>query len=117
MIQTIDIPWLYDRHSHVSLYAALQGCPDLSGRTPDEALALLRDLPGPAPEQVIDFTRYDLPAHEAQEITRKWSLMGEINQKQTRPQDKPRPLKELSAADQKRIMKICPELAEEVKGE
>jgi predicted amidohydrolase YtcJ len=46
MIQTIDIPWLYDRHSHVSLYAALQGCPDLAGRTPEEALSLLRDLPG-----------------------------------------------------------------------
>jgi len=79
-------------------------------------LALLRELPGPAPEQVIDFTRYDLPAHEAQEITRKWSLMGEINQKQTRPQDKPRPLKALSAEDQKRIVGIYPELAEEMKG-
>jgi predicted amidohydrolase YtcJ len=46
MIQTIDIPWLYDRHSHVSLYAALAGSPDLSGCTPPEALALLRGLPG-----------------------------------------------------------------------
>ena len=46
MSQTIDIPWLYDRHSHVSLYGALQGCPDLTGRTVAEALALLRGLPG-----------------------------------------------------------------------
>jgi predicted amidohydrolase YtcJ len=46
MTETIDIPWIYDRHSHVSLYAALQGCPDLSGRAPEEALALLRGLPG-----------------------------------------------------------------------
>ncbi|MDR3672290.1 MAG: amidohydrolase family protein [Holophaga sp.] len=41
----MDVPWLYDRHSHVSLYAALQGCPDLSGCTPEAALALLRGLP------------------------------------------------------------------------
>ena len=73
-------------------------------------LALLRDLPGPTPEEVIDFTRYDLRAQEPQGMTRKWSLMGEINQKQTRPQDKPRPLKELSADDRKRIAKIYPEL-------
>jgi len=78
-------------------------------------LALLRDLPGPAAEQVIDFTRYDLPAREPQEMTRKWSLMGEINQKQTRPQDAPRPLKELSAEDQKRIVMIYPELSTGVK--
>jgi len=78
-------------------------------------LALLRGLAGPAPGEVIDFTRYDLPAHEAQEITRKWSLLGEINQKQTRPQDKPRPLQELSAEDQKRIAKVYPELAAEVR--
>lgn len=45
MTQTIDIPWLYDRHSHVSLYAALAGCPDLAGRAPAEALELLRALP------------------------------------------------------------------------
>ena len=74
-------------------------------------LALLRDLPGPAAEQVIDFTRYDLPAHEPQDMTRKWSLMGEINQKQIRPQDKPRLWKELSADDQKRILKIYPDVA------
>ena len=43
--ETLEIPWLYDRHSHVSLYAALQGCPDLKGRTPEAALALLRALP------------------------------------------------------------------------
>lgn len=40
-------------------------------------------------EQVIDFTRYDLKAQEPMEMTRKWSLMGDINQKQTRPQDQP----------------------------
>ena len=43
--EVLEIPWLYDRHSHVSLYAALQGCPDLKGRSPEAALALLRGLP------------------------------------------------------------------------
>jgi len=46
MPQVIEIPWLYDRHSHVSLYAALAGCPDLSACGPAEALALLAALPG-----------------------------------------------------------------------
>ena len=45
MTQMLEIPWLYDRHSHVSLYAALQGCPDLSKCTQAEALALLSGLP------------------------------------------------------------------------
>jgi hypothetical protein len=74
-------------------------------------LALLRDLSSSAPEEVIDYTRYDLPAREPQEMTRKWSLMGEINQKQTRPQDRPRPLIELSLEDQKRIANRYPELS------
>jgi len=76
-------------------------------------LALLRDLPCPSPEKVIDFTRYDLPAQEPKDMTRKWSLMGEINQKQTRPQDMPRPFKELPAEDQRRILKTYPQLPRE----
>jgi len=44
--EILELPWLYDRHSHVSLYAALQGCPDLKGLAPEAALALLRALPG-----------------------------------------------------------------------
>ncbi len=78
-------------------------------------LALMREWPVPDPEKVIDFTRYDLPAHEPQEMSRKWSLMQEINQKQTRPQDKPRPLKNLSAEDQKLIVAKYPELASQMK--
>jgi hypothetical protein len=54
-------------------------------------LALIKNWQTGAPEEVIDFTRYDVPAKEPQKMTRKWSLMGEINQKQTRPQDKPVP--------------------------
>jgi predicted amidohydrolase YtcJ len=36
---------LFDRHTHVSLYAALVGCPDLSGLDREGALRLLRALP------------------------------------------------------------------------
>jgi len=45
MRTTLPIPWLCDHHSHVSLYAALQGCPDLSSCAPAQAMALLRGLP------------------------------------------------------------------------
>jgi hypothetical protein len=61
----------------------------------DFRLALLRNLGQPATEKVIDFTSYTLPAKEPSEMTRKWSLMGEKNQKQTRPQDTPIPLSQL----------------------
>ena len=44
--ETLEIPWLRDRHSHVSLYASLRGCPDLANLAPEAALALLRGLPG-----------------------------------------------------------------------
>lgn len=61
----------------------------------DFRLAVLRNLKMDNSEEVIDFTRYDLPAKEPAEMTRRWSLMGEINQKQTRPQDQPVPLRQL----------------------
>ncbi len=73
-------------------------------------LALLRSWRDNGPEMVIDFTRYDLPAREPQEATRRWSLMGQINQKQTRPQDKPVLLRELPPEDQERIIARYPEL-------
>src|SRR5690606_24216101 len=68
-------------------------------------LALLKDL-NSNKEMVIDFTSY---TDEAQEpvsgSTRNWSLMGEINQKQTRSQDKPIPLHDLSEKAKKEIRK------------
>lgn len=62
----------------------------------DFRLALTKDWQKNRIENVIDFTRYDLKAEEPKDMTRKWSLLGEINQKNTRPQDKPKPLKMLS---------------------
>ncbi|HEX6772463.1 MAG TPA: DUF3864 domain-containing protein, partial [Acidobacteriaceae bacterium] len=73
-------------------------------------LALLRNWEKDTPRMVIDFTRYDLPAQEPQTLQREWSLMNVLNQKGTRPQDKPRRLGQLSPEDQRRIYARCPEL-------
>jgi len=72
-------------------------------------LAMLRNL-SDSTETVIDFTRYDIPAKEPQDMTRRWSLLGLINQKQTRPQDKPIPLRELSEESKEIIFQKYPEL-------
>jgi hypothetical protein len=78
----------------------------------DFRLATLRNLDKLDSETIIDFTRYDLPAHEPAEMTRRWSLLGQINQKQTRPQDKPVPLKQVLPEMKKVIEKRYPELFE-----
>jgi len=52
---------------------------------------------------VIDFARYDLQAHEPQELQREWSLTNVLNQKGTRPQNKPVRLRQLTPEDQRRI--------------
>lgn len=76
----------------------------------DFRLALLMNAGGKEAPKVIDFTNYIKPAKEPSEITRSWSLMGDINQKQTRPQDKPVLLKELPVESQTLIKKHYPEL-------
>ena len=69
----------------------------------DFRLALLRNGTAGGPPAVIDFTRYDLRAKEPEALQREWSLMNVLNQKGTRPQDKPVQLRELNADDQRRI--------------
>jgi hypothetical protein len=76
----------------------------------DFRLALLKDRSAGGPEMVIDFTRYDLPAREPGEMGRNWSLMNRINQKGTRPQDKPVPLSALPAEDRAFIARRHPEI-------
>jgi len=76
----------------------------------DFRLALLKDLKKNTPEEVIDFTRYDIRATEPAEMTRKWSLLGDINQKQSRPQDKPVPLSEMPEKAKTIIKKRYPNL-------
>ena len=76
----------------------------------DFRLALLRDWQADGPLQVIDFTRYDLPAQEPADPepgghSRNWSLMNRLNQKGTRPQDQPVPLSDLNAEEQALIRK------------
>ncbi len=59
----------------------------------DFRFATLRNWKSNSPEMVIDYTPYTQTVHEPNSgSTRNWSLMGQINQKQTRPQDKPIPL-------------------------
>lgn len=78
----------------------------------DFRLALVEDWQKNRGENVIDFTRYDVKAQEPNDMTRKWSLMGEVNQKNTRPQDKPKPIGQLSSEGisliKKRYPYLCP---------
>ena len=73
-------------------------------------LALLKNWTTDSPAMAIDFTRYDLPAHEPAAPQREWSLMNVLNQKGTRPQDKPMRLGQLPEEDQRRIFARYPEL-------
>lgn len=73
-------------------------------------LALLRDWTKDEAPKAIDFTRYDLKAEEPRPLQREWSLINVLNQKGTRPQDKPTPLGQLPADDRKRIFARYPDL-------
>ena len=73
-------------------------------------LGLLNNWTTNSPVMVIDFTRYDLLAHEPVGLEREWSLMNVLNQKGTRPQDKPIRLGQLDAEYQRRIYARYPEL-------
>ena len=73
-------------------------------------LALLHNWVTNSPWMAIDFTRYDLPAEEPRKFQREWSLMNVLNQKGTRPQDKPVRLGQLSSEDQHIIYARYPEL-------
>jgi len=75
-------------------------------------LALLHNWMKDDPPMVIDFTRYDLRAEEPRNPQREWSLINVINQKESRPQDKPVRLSQLKPDDQHRIFTKYPELKE-----
>jgi hypothetical protein len=76
-------------------------------------LALLRDWTKESPWMAIDFTRYDLKAEEPHDLTREWSLMNVLNQKGTRPQDKPVKIGQLSSDDRRLIYRWYPELKDQ----
>jgi len=67
----------------------------------DFRLALLHDWTKNSPPLAIE---------EPHGLQREWSLMNVLNQKGTRPQDKPIPLQQLSTDDQSRIYKRYPQL-------
>ncbi|WP_348263082.1 DUF3863 domain-containing protein [Telmatobacter sp. DSM 110680] len=73
-------------------------------------LALLRDWTTNSAPMAIDFTRYDLQTSEPDKPQREWSLMNVLNQKGTRPQDKPTRLKDLSPENQRMIYAKYPDL-------
>ncbi len=82
----------------------------------DFRLALLQNIEKNTLVEVIDFTDYTQKAAEpVSGSTRNWSLMGEINQKQVRPQDKPVPLSKLPADYKQKIEKWYPEIFSEKK--
>lgn len=79
-------------------------------------LALLHDWHAGTPKQVIDLTRYDLTAHEPGDPApsrpaKDWSLMNRINQKNLRPQDRPKPLRDLSPDDLEFVLATLPQLS------
>lgn len=76
----------------------------------DFRLALVKDWQKNRQENVIDFTNYNLKAEEPKDMTRKWSLLGEINQKQSRSQDKPKPIDKISTEGITLIKKHYPYL-------
>jgi hypothetical protein len=82
----------------------------------DFRLAFLKDQREGSTAKLIDFTRYDLPAKEPSDpvkgqAIRNWSLMNRLNQKGTRPQDKPIEIDQLSSAELAMIKRRYPELA------
>ena len=79
-------------------------------------LALERDWKAKGPERVIDFTRYDAPAREPADATRRWSLMGRINQKRTRPQDAPVPFDALGPDERDLFLRRFPDFASRAAG-
>jgi len=77
-------------------------------------LVFLRNLTDPSLGDVIDFTRYDLPASEPSgtSFTRSWNLMNVMNMKQSRSGgvDTPRGLRDLVQGDQDLIRQYYPDL-------
>ena len=80
-------------------------------------LAVLRDWHFNSVPRIIDFTRYDLPAHEPadpdpEHPVKNWGLMNRINQKGLRPQDTPKLFSELAREDQDYIHQFLPDFDE-----
>ena len=64
---------------------------------------------------VMDYTRYNQSYKEpsGNVIERHWDILDIINQKKSRPQDKPKPFSELPKEEQAKILKWYPELKDQ----
>lgn len=92
-------------------------CPEMEIRwyfNKDFRFATIRNWKENGHTLVMDYTRYNQPYKEpsGNVIERHWDLLDLINQKESRPQDKPKPFTELPAEEQKKILKWYPELTE-----
>jgi thioredoxin-related protein len=78
----------------------------------DFRFATLQNWKENGPKLVMDYTRYDKPYKEpsGNVIERHWDILDIINQKESRPQDTPKPFAELPKAEQEKILKWYPEL-------
>jgi hypothetical protein len=78
----------------------------------DFRFATIQNWKENGPKLVMDYTRYNQPYHEpsGNVIERHWDILDLINQKQSRPQDKPKPFSELPPEEQAKILKWYPEL-------
>jgi thioredoxin-related protein len=78
----------------------------------DFRFATIQNWKENGPKLVMDYTRYNQPCKEpsGNVVDRRWNILDMINQKQSRPQDKPKPFSELPQEEQKKILKWYPEL-------
>jgi thioredoxin-related protein len=93
-------------------------CPDKEIRwyfNKDFRFATIFNWQGNGTTLVMDYTRYNQPYKEpsGNVIAQQWDLLDIINQKQSRPQDKYIPFKELPPEEQVKILKWYPEVAKE----
>ena len=90
-------------------------CPEMEIRwyfNKDFRFATIQNWKENGPKLVMDYTRYNQPYKEpsGNVIERHWDILDMINQKQSRPQDKPKAFAELPAEEQAKILKWYPEL-------
>ena len=90
-------------------------CPEMEIRwyfNKEFRFATIQNWKENGPKLVMDYTRYNRPYKEpsGNVIERHWDILDIINQKESRPQDKPKPFSELPAEEQAKILKWYPEL-------
>ena len=77
----------------------------------DFRFATIQNWKENGPRLVMDYTRYNQPYQEpsGNVVERRWNILDIINQKESRPQDKPKPFSELPDDEQAKILKWYPE--------